>query len=100
MDTGPALQPTPRYRQVVEAAAEMAKDLGHEYIGTEHLFLAILADPDAVPTQVMAELIEPAVVVARVRECGGTLLTGIDYLTPLQLIDMSPADRSAYAKIT
>jgi hypothetical protein len=46
----------------------MAKDLGHEYIGTEHLFLAILADPDAVPTQAMADLIEPAVVMARVRD--------------------------------
>jgi hypothetical protein len=35
---------------------------------TEHLFLAILADPHAVPTQAMAELIEPAAVVTRVRD--------------------------------
>jgi ATP-dependent Clp protease ATP-binding subunit ClpC len=68
MDTGRASRPTPRYRRVVETAAQVARDLGHEYIGTEHLFLAILADPDAVPTQVMAELIEPAVVAARVRD--------------------------------
>jgi ATP-dependent Clp protease ATP-binding subunit ClpA len=68
MDTERALRPTPRYHRVVEAAAEMARDLGHEYIGAEHLFLAILADPDAVPTQVMAELIEPAAVAARVRD--------------------------------
>jgi ATP-dependent Clp protease ATP-binding subunit ClpA len=68
MDTGRALRPTPRYHRVVEAAAEIARDLGHEYIGTEHLFLAILADPHAVPTQVMAGLIEPAAVVARVRD--------------------------------
>jgi len=68
MDTERAILPTPRYRRVVEAAAEMAKDLGHEYVGTEHLFLAILADSDAVPTQVMAELIEPAVMVARLRD--------------------------------
>jgi ATP-dependent Clp protease ATP-binding subunit ClpA len=68
MDTGPALRPTPRYHRVVEAAAEIARDLGHEYIGTEHLFLAILADPHAVPTQAVAELIEPTAVVARVRD--------------------------------
>lgn len=68
MDTGPALRPTPRYSQVVEAAADLAKALGHDYIGTEHLFLAILADPNAVPTQVLAELIEPAAVAAQVRD--------------------------------
>ena len=68
MDAGRALRPTPRYDRVVEAAAEMARDLGHEYIGTEHLFLAILAAADAVPTQIMAGLIDPAVVVARVRD--------------------------------
>jgi ATP-dependent Clp protease ATP-binding subunit ClpA len=68
MNSGPALHPTPRYRQVVEVTAKMARDLGHEYVGTEHLFLAILADPDAVPTQVMADLIELAVVAARVRD--------------------------------
>jgi ATP-dependent Clp protease ATP-binding subunit ClpC len=61
------VRPTPRYRQIVEAGAELAKELGHEYIGTEHLFLAILAAPVAVPTQAMAELIEPDIVAARVR---------------------------------
>ena len=61
----PSVRPTPRYRQIVEAAAELAKELGHEYIGTEHLFLAILGDPAAVPTQAMAEVIEPAIVAAR-----------------------------------
>lgn len=68
VDPGRNLRPTPRYQRVVAAAAEVALEHGHEYIGTEHLFLAILADPHAIPTQVMAKLIDPTVVAARVRE--------------------------------
>jgi ATP-dependent Clp protease ATP-binding subunit ClpA len=64
-ESGP--HPTPRYQQILRSAAEMATNQGHEYVGTEHLFLAILADPDAVPTQVLAELIEIPVLAARVR---------------------------------
>lgn len=67
--TGPenTLRPTPRYQRIIEAAAEVAGEHGHEYLGTEHLFLAILADPDAVPTQALAEIVDPAVVAARIR---------------------------------
>jgi ATP-dependent Clp protease ATP-binding subunit ClpA len=54
MEPGPTLRPTPRYRRVVEAAEALTRQLGHEYIGTEHLFLAILADPCAVCVCVVA----------------------------------------------
>jgi hypothetical protein len=30
-------------------------DLGHDYVGTEHLLLALLADMDAVATQVLGQ---------------------------------------------
>jgi hypothetical protein len=48
--------PTPRYRQVLDASAELARELGHSYIGVEHLFLAIVQDRAAVPTQVLARI--------------------------------------------
>ena len=48
--------PTPRYQRLVAAASEIATDWGHQYVGTEHLFLAIIGDRDAVPTQVLARL--------------------------------------------
>ena len=45
-------QPTPRYQAIITAASRRAVDLGHDYIGTEHL-LALLTDTDAVATQVL-----------------------------------------------
>lgn len=33
--------------------------MGHAYTGVEHLFLAILRDSEAVPTQALSDLIEP-----------------------------------------
>jgi ATP-dependent Clp protease ATP-binding subunit ClpA len=46
-------QPTPRYQAILAAASRRAVDLRHDYIGTEHLLLALLADTDAVATQVL-----------------------------------------------
>jgi ATP-dependent Clp protease ATP-binding subunit ClpA len=45
--------PTPRFRQVLGSAGEIARSMGHAYVGVEHLFLAILRDPHAVPTQAL-----------------------------------------------
>ena len=52
--TSPAPVPTPRFRRVLGAASDIARSMGHSYVGAEHLFLAVLRDPDAVPTQVLA----------------------------------------------
>ena len=54
--TSPAPVPTPRFRRILGAADEIARSMGHTYVGAEHLFLAILRDPDAVPTQALAEV--------------------------------------------
>jgi len=43
-------QPTPRYQAIITAVSRRAVDLGHDYIGTEHLLLALLTDTDAVAT--------------------------------------------------
>jgi ATP-dependent Clp protease ATP-binding subunit ClpC len=48
--------PTPRYQRLVAAASEIATDWGHQYVGAEHLFLAIIGDRHAVPTQVLSRL--------------------------------------------
>jgi ATP-dependent Clp protease ATP-binding subunit ClpC len=48
--------PTPRYHRVLAASAELARESGHAYIGVEHLFLAIVRDRAAVPTQVLARI--------------------------------------------
>jgi len=54
--TSPAPVPTPRVHQILGAAGQIARSMGHSYLGVEHLFLAILRDPDAVPTQALAEV--------------------------------------------
>ena len=46
--------PTPRYRQVLDVSAKLARELGHSHIGVEHLFLAIVRDRAAVLAQVLA----------------------------------------------
>lgn len=47
---------TPRAKRLLEAAWNAARDLGHNYIGTEHLLLGLLADEDGVARQVLNNL--------------------------------------------
>ncbi len=46
---------TPRARRVLEDAATTAKGLGHPFVGTEHLLVALFADPASISAQVLAE---------------------------------------------
>jgi ATP-dependent Clp protease ATP-binding subunit ClpA len=48
-------EPTPRYSAILASAVRLARELGHKYVGAEHLFLAVIRDPRAIPTQVLAE---------------------------------------------
>ena len=50
--------PTPRYHKVLDGSAEVAREMGHSYVGVEHLFLAIIRDRAAVPSQVLASLVD------------------------------------------
>ncbi|MET9518787.1 Clp protease N-terminal domain-containing protein [Streptomyces sp. NPDC002994] len=59
-DTGPTPYHTPRFDALVAEAGRIATGLGHGHTGAEHLLLAVVRDPDAVPTRVLAELVEPA----------------------------------------
>lgn len=43
-----ALPLTPRAERMLAVAEHIARDHGHDYIGTEHLMLALLADPKGI----------------------------------------------------
>ncbi len=45
-----------RARGAIEAARREARRRGHGFIGTEHLLLGMLAEPDAVVTRILAKL--------------------------------------------
>jgi ATP-dependent Clp protease ATP-binding subunit ClpA len=45
---GPELPLTPRAKRTLREAARIARQWGHDYVGTEHLMLALLADPNGI----------------------------------------------------
>jgi len=47
---------TPRAKRVLELAQEEANNLGHDYIGTEHLLLGLLRENEGVAAQVLMNL--------------------------------------------
>jgi len=47
---------TPRAKKALEMAAEEARSLGHNYIGTEHLLLGLLREEEGVASQVLLNL--------------------------------------------
>ena len=67
MSSPDELKSTPRYDRIVATSRQIAWDLGHTYVGVEHLFLAIVQDPDAVSTQVLSRFVPPEQVGAAVR---------------------------------
>ena len=52
----PVLEMTPRARRALSSAREEARRLGHDYVGTEHLLLALAADPAGIAGSVLREL--------------------------------------------
>jgi ATP-dependent Clp protease ATP-binding subunit ClpA len=71
-------RPTPRYASIVAAASNIAHECGHDYVGVEHLFLAITHDRAAVPTQVLARSVDVDQVEADLR----ALMESDGYKTP------------------
>ena len=47
---------TPRVKTLFDNAIVAARDQNHNYIGTEHLLLGLLMDPDSLATQVLTNL--------------------------------------------
>lgn len=52
----PLLEMTPRARSVLIEALRQANQLGHDFVGVEHIVLAILQEGHSVPAQVIASL--------------------------------------------
>jgi ATP-dependent Clp protease ATP-binding subunit ClpC len=50
------LPQTPRAKKVIEYAIEEARNLNHNYVGTEHLLLGLLREHDGVAAQVLMNL--------------------------------------------
>ncbi len=47
---------TPRAKKVIEYSMEEARNLGHNYVGTEHLLLGLLREQEGVAAQVLMNL--------------------------------------------
>src|SRR5512138_3890180 len=64
VQTGPAgdqvllgkLPQTPRAKKVIEYSVEEARNLNHNYVGTEHLLLGLLREEEGVAAQVLMNL--------------------------------------------
>src|SRR5205823_12072030 len=50
---------TPRAKKTLELALREAQQLQHNYIGTEHILLALVRDGEGVGAEVLAERINP-----------------------------------------
>jgi ATP-dependent Clp protease ATP-binding subunit ClpA len=64
---------TPRAKKVLELSLHEAKQLGHNYIGTEHLLLGLIREGEGVAAQVLVKL---GADVSRVRQQVIQLLSG------------------------
>ncbi|MBU0534088.1 MAG: ATP-dependent Clp protease ATP-binding subunit [Candidatus Omnitrophica bacterium] len=47
---------TPKARRVLELAMEESRNLGHSYVGTEHLLLGILREKEGIGAQILGDL--------------------------------------------
>lgn len=55
LDPGPFGRFTERARRIIIASQEEARAVGHDYIGTEHLVLGLLSEPEALAGRALAE---------------------------------------------
>src|SRR3974390_2798308 len=56
MVTVAKLPQTPRAKKVIEFAIEEARELNHNYVGTEHLLLGLFREQEGVAAQVLRHL--------------------------------------------
>ena len=57
LDDGSApqkLPQTPAFKTVIESAIDLARELRHPYVGTEHMILGLLRDPQTAPAKILA----------------------------------------------
>ena len=59
---------TARMQRALLRAQEESRNRGHSHVGTEHVFLAILLDEHAIPTQILEEMGAADEIVRRLRQ--------------------------------
>ncbi|MCU1641609.1 MAG: Clp amino terminal protein [Nocardia sp.] len=70
---------TPRLKALLEAADEIATAAGHTYTGAEHVALAMLRDPAAIPTREIATMgLNPDAIAEQIE----TVMASDGYRTP------------------
>lgn len=70
---------TPRAKKVIELAIEEGQNLGHNYVGTEHLLLGLIREGEGIAAQVLTNL---GVDLTRARKSVLALLGGSDEPLP------------------
>lgn len=53
-DVGPIVHYTPRAKKVIELSLDESRKLGHAYVGTEHILLALIREGEGVAARVLA----------------------------------------------
>jgi ATP-dependent Clp protease ATP-binding subunit ClpC len=93
---------TPRAKKALELAAEEARSLGHNYIGTEHLLLGLIREEEGVASQVLLNLnLDLSTVRNKVMEVLGSELPGLGQSgakTKTPALDAFGRDLTALAK--
>ncbi|MCX5700053.1 MAG: ATP-dependent Clp protease ATP-binding subunit [Candidatus Omnitrophica bacterium] len=83
---------TPRAKKALELAAEEARSLGHNYIGTEHLLLGLIREGEGIASQVLLNLgLELNTVRSEVMELLGSALPGGPGIAGQQSKSKTPA---------
>lgn len=91
---------TPRAKRALELSLREALELGHNHIGTEHLLLGLVREPEGVAGQVLAALgLEPADVVEQVKAVLGAVPGRRDPLDAVAADDVEPAEPPAAARL-
>ncbi|MEI6631238.1 MAG: ATP-dependent Clp protease ATP-binding subunit [bacterium] len=93
---------TPRAKKALELAAEEARSMGHNYIGTEHLLLGLIREGEGVASQVLLNLgLDLNTVRNEVMELLGSALPGMGSTqakTKTPALDAFGRDLTALAK--
>jgi len=94
---------TPRAKKALELAAEEARALGHNYIGTEHLLLGLIREGEGIASQVLLNLgMDLNTVRSEVMELLGSALPGFGQnqqaKTKTPALDAFGRDLTALAK--
>ncbi|WP_040225952.1 ATP-dependent protease ATP-binding subunit ClpC [Bhargavaea cecembensis] len=53
-EVGPIIHYTPRAKKVIELSLDESRKLGHSYVGTEHILLALIREGEGVAARVLA----------------------------------------------